>query len=301
MKRTAFKFGYLGTAFQGFQRQTGTTLQTVEGEILEMLCGIGGVAPDEPRFRSAGRTDRDVSAVANCCAFSCPLGPEDTMKMLNARIEGVFFHSFADVTESFNPRHAAYRHYRYHFPPFLRASLGSDAPHAFLDNMLRALDIFKGAHDFTGFARVEKGRNPVRRILRISGGIHESPAAGREIVYVDIIGESFLWNQVRRMVGAAASVCTGRLQKEELLNVLEANNRSAPAHHQCAAHEPSANVCPSHLHGHLLHMPPRYLALMDVHYDSIGFTVPRGSSMPSWIGKKLDSRSFEAIFLDSFV
>ena len=337
MKRIAFKFGYLGTAFQGSQRQTGTALRTVEGEILKALRGIGGISGPEVGFKSAGRTDREVSALANCCVFSCPLEPGDVMRMLNAGIEGVLFHSHAEVTDDFNPRHAAYRHYRYHFPPSFRESLSTDAPRAFLHKIIGALDIFRGEHDFRNFARMEEGRNPIRRIRRISGGIHGPRAEGKGnvrersicegstseasscegvifegsicegsdcggTVYVDIVGESFLWNQVRRMVGAAASVCAGKLDMEELTAALAGTWKSGDTKHGSAAASPSNDqifpILPNLKR--ILHMPPRYLVLMDVHYEHISFTTPCEMNFPLWFTDRQDFCHFETIFLDYF-
>jgi len=289
MKKIAFKFGYVGTAFQGFQRQAGTSLRTVEGEIVRALREAGGFSTGDLCFRSAGRTDRDVSAVANCCSFRCSLRPVETAGMLNAKVKGVFFHSYAPVGRYFNPRHAASRHYRYYFPPFFRASVTADAPRPFVERLVEILKVFKGKHDFSSFARLEEGRSPLRRVRHISGSVLEthSPGPGmgpgRDTVCVDIVGESFLWHQVRRMIGAAVSVCAGKLEPEEIQDALEnpGNGINAVA------------------------MPPRYLVLMDVHYANLEFQAAevRGagaSLMPPWLAERSDSARFETFLLDGF-
>jgi len=305
VKKIAFKFGYLGTKFEGFQRQTGTSLRTVEGEILKVLGKACDLSPAGFDLRSAGRTDRDVSAISNCCTFSCSLGPRDVMNMLNANIHGINFHSYSELegnlTGDFNPRHATSRRYRYFFPPFYRTSLGRtsrtgisgshsrvtgapvsndshDAPRAFLEEMTETMKLFEGVHDFSNFARVEEGRSPVRRVMEISGGIVEGSIPGNEVAYIDVIGESFLWNQIRRMLGAAVSVSAGRSKREDVEGALNGD---------------AGSLNP-------VSLSPSFLVLMDVHYNGMTFVTPPGFEVHPWIAERLDSSYFETILLGQF-
>ncbi len=182
--RIALKFAYDGTKFHGYARQL--EVKTVEGEILRALDRIGA---RHLRFRCASRTDKAVSALGNVIAFDTNFRPEEICSALNANLEDIYFFGYARAPLEFNPRYAEERWYRYnlhgkHDIPLFR----------------RIANLFVGEHDFSSFARMEEGRNPVRRVKSVS------ISTEGEFTAIDIRAESFLWQMVRRMVGAMLSV-----------------------------------------------------------------------------------------------
>ena len=139
MIRLAVKFAYMGDGFCGSQIQPGC--RTVEGE---MLSALGKVSGDcDPCLRIASRTDKGVNALGNVAAVSTELEPHTLLRALNAVSDGVFYRSFAVVDDSFNPRLASDREYRYILP-----SEGLDA-----DLARECAAAFTGEHDFAGFCR----------------------------------------------------------------------------------------------------------------------------------------------------
>jgi tRNA pseudouridine38-40 synthase len=106
--RHALKVFYNGKGFAGSQRQLGE--RTVEGEFIE---AIKGLEIDFKHFKTAGRTDKGVSALGNVFALTIDselVKPRilnsvlpDDIKVLAAR----------RVSDVFNPRHAFERIYRY--------------------------------------------------------------------------------------------------------------------------------------------------------------------------------------------
>ncbi len=182
--RVALRFGYDGRRFHGYARQP--NVHTVEGE---MLHALERIKARHIRFRSASRTDRGVSAISNVVAFDTNFRPEELPRALNAGMDHVFVHGWAEVDMEFDPRKARQRWYRYHL-------FGEHD----IELMREVASLFIGKHDFSSFARVEDGKNPIRRIDSME--IH-----GENGLYVvDIRAQSFLWQMVRRLVGAMFSV-----------------------------------------------------------------------------------------------
>jgi tRNA pseudouridine38-40 synthase len=205
--RLALKFGYDGRGFHGFARQPGQ--KTVEGDILKALAEIGilkkGQGPRDIGYAAASRTDAGVSAIGNVIALDTSFRKDALLSALNARLRDVWFHSLAQVPAGFRPRDARRRWYRYH----MRDSEGGSLP-----MFRRALSCFEGTHDFSNFARIDD-ENPVRTVKRVS----TRKAGG--LVIVDVRAQSFLWNQVRRMMGAALAVSNEVLLMKELKEALD--------------------------------------------------------------------------------
>lgn len=212
--RAAVKLAYDGRCFHGFQRQPDR--RTVEGEVLRALGRIGAVrSANEARFKGASRTDRGVSALGNVVAFDTAFRRGELLRALNAETDDVYYYGIADVPFSFSPRRARARWYRY----FLRRE-GLDA-----DLVGAAAAVFRGKHDFRAFCR-EDGRSTVRKIDSIDvSGVGD-------FLIIDVRARDFLWNMVRRMVGAMTEVALGRSEIGEVAEMLERGARSfglAPA------------------------------------------------------------------------
>lgn len=229
--RLALKFGYDGRSFHGFGRQPGQ--RTVEGEILQAIGAIGvigkGKGPRDIGFGAASRTDAGVSAIGNVLALDTTFRKDALLCALNARLEDIWFHSVAEVEDGFQPRHARTRWYRYH----LMADEAGD-----LKTLRGALKTFVGEHDFSNFCRPE-GKSAVRSIRKLI--VRRSGPS----VTLDIHSQGFLWNQVRRIMGAGLGVSRGELSPKEVKEALENPKRKAD----------------------LGLAPPEPLVLMDVAYD----------------------------------
>ena len=197
--RVALKFAYDGTKFHGYARQP--DVRTVEGEILRALDKIGA---RYLRFRSSSRTDKGVSALGNVIAFDTNFRPEELCGALNSRLENIYFSGYSQVPLGFWPRYAEERWYRYHL--YGRHDL---------DLFREIAEFFVGEHDFSSFSKMEKGRNPVRKIDRIE------ISGDSDFAYIDIRAQSFLWQMVRRIVGAMISVENGEREIEDVRRALE--------------------------------------------------------------------------------
>lgn len=197
-RRIALKFAYDGTKFYGFQRQPEKV--TVEGSLVNALLRVGAIRSSRDcGYRSSSRTDRGVSALGNVISFRTQFAGRDVCSAVNSEMEDVWAYSAVDVPETFNPRHASQRWYRYYL-----AKSGQD-----LALMRDIASRFVGVHDFSGYARKDK-RNPMRKIDSI-----EVSDAGM-FHAMDFRAESFLWNMVRRIVWMVNEGSSGRMAPDAI-------------------------------------------------------------------------------------
>ncbi len=218
----ALRFAYDGRRFDGFPRQPQARLRTVEGALLEALWDAGAVRdPEDCGYRPGSRTDQGVSARENVVAFGSMIPPERVPGALVGRVPGLWPLAGVKVEPWFDPRRARWREYRY----FLSArELPSGVRGRELDEVLQ---VFVGRHDFSAFARKlrhEPHRSPMREVLSMEV---EGPS-GSGLYVVRVRGASFLWQQVRRMLGAALAVVRDEIGLGEVRRALQAPSGPVP-------------------------------------------------------------------------
>ncbi|MDU9375945.1 tRNA pseudouridine synthase A [Methanocorpusculaceae archaeon Sp1] len=212
--KLAFLVGYKGDGFAGSQFQPNK--RTVEGEFVAAGVGLGLFADaKEAHFRIAGRTDKGVSARRQVASITTDY-PEKAVDALNFWLpDDIWCLGSAEVESDFYPRYAVTsRTYRYYFP--YPADIAA---------MNEAAEKFVGVHNFTRFAKMEEGRDPNRTVTSASvfAGADGCPV-------FEVAAKSFLWNMVRGMAGALASIGAGVAEPaiiEELLS--ETGHRVHPA------------------------------------------------------------------------
>jgi tRNA pseudouridine38-40 synthase len=212
--RYAYKVFYDGTrSFYGFQRQP--SVRTVEGELLYALTRTRALPSDldAARFASAGRTDRFVSALGN--VFAVNLERNETPAAINSRLKSddIRVWARAQVQDSFNPRQALNRHYKY----FAYNAEGID-----LEPLVEASKLFLGVHDFRHFAHRHSNEDCVRKISELS-----VVSLQDNFICFDIVGDSFLRRMVRRVVGSLICVARGLLKQTEIEKLFDPRS-SAP-------------------------------------------------------------------------
>ncbi len=203
--RVALKIAYDGRDFHGHQRQP--VDRTVEGECLLALRSARIISdPHSAFFRSASRTDAGVSAIGNVIAFRSDLPPRAVVGAFNDRARGVWAWAMAEVPESFHPRHAKERWYRYHLFEGLSAAA-----------VRRAGALFVGEHDFGSFtSEPPAGPFAIRRV----------DVSRREgMTVVDVRARSFRRGMVRRIVAAMVGCARGDVTAAEIRAALEGTHR----------------------------------------------------------------------------
>jgi tRNA pseudouridine38-40 synthase len=202
--RFAVKFAYDGAHFSGYARQPGQL--TVEQTLLDILSESRVVRdPRSSRFRTASRTDRGVSALGNVCAFDTDASQESILKILeNNQSSDIFLYGIICVDPEFYPRHAKRREYRYYLK---KEDLDVDA-------VLSTAALFTGEHNFQNFARIEPSKNPVRIIDNIV------VVEQQGFLVLDFYAQTFLWNQIRRIVSALKKAGEGTLTHHAIRQAL---------------------------------------------------------------------------------
>lgn len=205
--KVALKFGYIGFHFHGFARQP--TVPTVEGTLIEKLIEREIIdSVKEAEIRSASRTDKHVSALSNVMTFYSNKSAKDILFLLSDEFDAILPYGITKVNDDFNPRFANSRLYQYLLPPHQYS----------IKKLQNALSLFEGEHDFSNFARLEYHRNPVRIIDKIS--ILEK----KNTVAIQIKAQTFLWNQIRRILQAAIKYCNNSLSLDQIKHALQKPN-----------------------------------------------------------------------------
>lgn len=199
---------YDGTKFAGWQAQaSGRTVQGVLLETLRALTGERGLD-----LQGAGRTDAGVHALGQVASLRCRQSPDagkllrDLERELPADLAVLDLRAAA---RGFHARHDAEgRAYRYQIAT-RRSAFGKRTSWWVADKldvgtMIQAAAAFVGRHDFRAFAR--RAREAESTIVEVEAcEIADSGGC----VLVRMVASHFLWNQVRRMVGALVTVGRG--------------------------------------------------------------------------------------------
>ena len=195
----AIKFAYDGRKFHGFARQP--QLKTIEGELLKSLIEFGFIEDiKESCFRSASRTDKGVSAIGNIIAFNTNAPKNRVFQDLKNNLTDIIIYGIKNVETEFYPRHAKFRIYRY----YLKSNKLK------IDEILNAAELFTGEHNFSNFAKIEEFKDPIRIIDNIIISKQD------DFLIIDFYAQTFLWNQIRRIVSALEKVGKGKIEKKHI-------------------------------------------------------------------------------------
>ncbi len=236
MTRYKLTLEYDGGAFVGWQRQdNGPSVQAALEAAVLRFCG------EEVVVQAAGRTDAGVHALGQVAHVDIAktTTPETLRAAVNQHLKPapVALLQAEAVAPDFHARFSATRRsYRYRIVN-RRAPLALDRGRAWFvpqdldaDAMQEAAQVLVGHHDFTSFRAADcQASSPVKTLdlLQVS-------RSGDEI-RVDASARSFLYHQVRNLVGTLKLVGEGKWTAAKVAQVLAACDRTqagptAPAH-----------------------------------------------------------------------
>lgn len=233
--KVALKLAYLGDNYYGFQKQPDRV--TVDSQVRRALAQIGVIHGD---FCYAGRTDRGVSALGQVIDFWIDEDKIDLTRprCVNGRLpRDIWTWAWSIAPVGFSARwNALWREYQY-----LLWHPGLDR-----DLMEEAADMLLGEHDFRNFSSAKVGT--VKRVEKLE--IRE-----RDGLFIfDIRADGFLWNMVRKIVGATEKVGSGQKDMRWFKDLLRPElNHGAPT------------------------APAEGLILMEVGYDGLDWQVDQYS------------------------
>jgi len=226
--RYKIEIEYDGTNLVGWQKQReGESVQSLLGEAIKDFCG------EDAEIFGAGRTDAGVHAIAQTAHFDI----KKEVESFKLR-EGLNFYlrsydapvsvlSAEPVSEDFHARFSAvsrsyiYRILNRRAPAVLEKNRVWWMPVPLdVEKMRQAATYLIGHHDFTSFRAAEcQALSPMKTLDKI-----EIEQIGEEIrFYVE--AKSFLYHQVRNIVGTLKMVGDGHLQAEDVKTILEAKDR----------------------------------------------------------------------------
>lgn len=207
----------MGDAFHGSQIQP--DVRTVQGELIRVfrsLKWLTGPKEDQLLVLSS-RTDAGVHVRINGGIVDLDrtlweaLSPRKMIRAIDDRLDAnIAFLTVEEVDDSFNPRMALYRTYRYRLECM---EFWVEPEH---EDFGRWLNLFVGTYDARNFARLEEGKNPVRTILETKPWMD-----GERLIGFEVTGEAFLWNQVRRMANALFRLAVGELNESDIQMAIE--------------------------------------------------------------------------------
>jgi len=204
--RVALKLAYIGTEFHGSQIQPNVI--TVEGELFKAFRNLGLIeSPKSANYICAGRTDAGVHALGQVVAFDTDKPNLAVPRVINSELPPtIWAWAHAEVPRDFDPRRdAASRHYRY-----VMSGEGYD-----IFKIREASKLLVGTHDFENFARTNGEKSTIRTIERISARVDGN------LTKIDVVGNSFLWNMVRKIVTALSMIGKGFRDNDWLLQMLD--------------------------------------------------------------------------------
>lgn len=233
-----FTLAYDGGAYAGWQVQP--TIKTVQGELLSRLRRI--LRAPELKIYGSSRTDAGVHALDQQVSFTVEMPPDIEIESLPGKLnrwlpDDILITGARVCPAPFNARYDNFgKAYTYCISPglkvnplFARYVWRTPRPIDVVAMQETAV-ILTGTHDFASFA-VNPGReldSTVRSLYRLE--VIEKD----DLVFVNAVGESFLYKMVRSLVGYLAYVGMGYAKPEEANRVLAGKNRrlaadSAPA------------------------------------------------------------------------
>jgi len=235
--RYALKVQYIGKNYSGSQIQfeDGNPIEepTIQGELEKAISTLifGDTENINRRFKTvfSGRTDKGVNAKGQVVHFDSEetVVASEFLYHINEILPPDISVSEIKVVDSgFHAQKSAKRrHYRFEFinrkcknafdGDLMRVKYSTDEK-----RMQKALDYLVGEHDFTSF-KSSGTLNPSTVCFIESAKVEK---LGDRVI-IDIVGNRFLYNMVRTIVGTMLEIEGHNLPAEHMKDVLEAHDR----------------------------------------------------------------------------
>ena len=225
---------YDGTGYAGWQRQnrqaSGVRRQAPKTIQETLESTLQKILQEKIKLIGSGRTDAGVHAEAQVANFKTDsdITLEKLQKAMNALLpEDIVVSKIEKVNLGFHSRFDAQsKVYRYTIlnRPYHSALLKDKVyfyPYPLkLGFMRNEAKILVGRHNFKAFqASDKKERDPIRTIKNLN------IIRDKELIYVQIEANGFLYNMVRNIVGTLMEIGRGKLARGSLKAILLSRNR----------------------------------------------------------------------------
>ncbi len=232
---------YDGSEYHGWQIQP--ELRTIQGTLTEAIQELIGA---EVRVFGTSRTDAGVSALGQVALvqIDSSIPVENLARVITHRLSPeIAVAEAVEVPQGFDlmgkVKNKLYRYtiFTGQLRPVLQIKHCWHLPAKLdIDAMAQAAAMLVGKKDFKSFAAAaDRRQTSVRTIFRCDVNRND------DWVYIDVEGDSFLYNMVRNIVGTLVEVGSGRRKPEKINEILEAKDRTAagpiaPAGGLCLMH-----------------------------------------------------------------
>lgn len=225
MKRYAIKVEYIGKNYSGSQTQPGR--DTIQSELEK---NISTLINSKIKTIFSGRTDRGVNAKGQVVHFESnkPIVASRFINSLNGLLpDDIAVSEIKEVSKDFHAQKSAKKRcYQYVFyNRKQRSAFDGDLMLVKYDidiqRMQKALEYLKGEHDFSAFR--SSGSTVPNKICFIYKA--ECKKLGDTIV-IDIVGNRFLYNMVRAIVGTLLLIEKNKLPPEFMKEILDGKDRT---------------------------------------------------------------------------
>ena len=234
-------FEFLGTEFYGSQKQPDK--RTVQGEIEKALNVLTcTLTNDKVNIFLSGRTDAKVSSRYQVAHFDLDekiVNIDAFLYKLNCILPNDV--KIFELSEAKHPFHAQkdakYKHYRYSIQNdhvasvFLKNCLFYPYCELNIGRLNKSLSYLVGYHDFSAFK--SKSDNPYNDCIiyyaKAIERIEEFERKRQKFIFIDIVGNRFLYNMVRTIVGQLLLIERNNLNPRVMKEILDSKDRTRAA------------------------------------------------------------------------
>lgn len=218
---------YDGTEFSGYQKQP--KMRTVQGEIEKALKEISGGKNRYSCFRK-NRCWSPCHGSKIHFDLDMNITLEKLAKGLNSLLpKDIFVRKVEEVSSDFHARFSAIgKEYIYilnmgEYNPLERNYVYQHNNKLDVVEMERAMKYFEGTHNFKSFTKTDEEKDDYVRTISQTNLIRDTKDINK--ITLVFVGTGFLRYMVRNMVGTLIAVGEGKLKSENIIKILEKEDR----------------------------------------------------------------------------
>ncbi len=231
LRRIKITVSYDGSLFSGWQAQDGE--RTVEGELEKVLSNVLG---EETSVIGSGRTDSGVSALGQVAHFDTrkTYPAEKFAYILNSYLpKGIRVLKSEEPEGLFHSRFTAMAREYCYFLKRYKDMLPQDEKRVTPISVFPSVELLNdyaslifGTHDFTTFSSSRDQSLSKYRDIYESFWCIRKDLYGYDVLTYKVVGNAFLYHQVRSMVGTMLEAAKKGENKDNFKARLEAKDRS---------------------------------------------------------------------------
>lgn len=227
--RYLIKFSYDGSNFSGYQKQP--KQRTIQQELEKALKEINSNTKVE--VSASGRTDAKVHALNQYAHFDLKtkITEEKLKKALNSLLpDDIYIKSVQQVDKDFHARfNAIGKEYIYiinmgEYNPLERNYIYQHNKKLDVVEMERAMKYLEGTHNYKSFVKADCETDNYVRTISQTCLIRDKKDTN--IITLQFVGTGFMRYMVRNMVGLLIEIGEGKRKCEEIINILQKEDRT---------------------------------------------------------------------------